>query len=315
MEHKEHHEHESKNTFPPTVAIALAVVAFFGVLWLSPQGRTMMTRKNIVLPFGERAVDAETVIPSKGAEIPVRWGDLGKKLTESGAIDKDAFEELYASRGGLSESERALLTGEDNGNIVIPPENSGTVLNLFWALGLANKNDILESGPMATFDGETPASRKAMLEKAANFASTGGWTLAKGDPMNHYSAHQLMTLTPAEQQAVERVAKGIYRPCCGNSTHFPDCNHGMAMLGLLELMASEGASEEEMYRTALAVNSYWFPDTYLTIAQFMRTKGVEWKDADPKEVLGYDFSSAAGYKKILSEVTPPASRSGGGCGV
>ena len=30
-----------------------------------------------------------------------------------------------------------------------------------------------------------------------------------------------------------KIAKGIYRPCCNNSTYFPDCNHGMAMLGLL----------------------------------------------------------------------------------
>ena len=38
---------------------------------------------------------------------------------------------------------------------------------------------------------------------------------------------------------VEEIAGNIYRPCCGNSTAFPDCNHGMAMLGLIELMVSQ----------------------------------------------------------------------------
>jgi len=48
----------------------------------------------------------------------------------------------------------------------------------------------------------------------------------------------------------------------------------MAMLGLLELMAAQGVGEEEMYKAALAVNSYWFPDTYLTIAEYMQNKGI-----------------------------------------
>ena len=58
--------------------------------------------------------------------------------------------------------------------------------------------------------------------------------------MNHYSMHRFIVLTPEQQALVEKVSKGIYRPCCGNSVYFPDCNHGMAMLGLLELMASQG---------------------------------------------------------------------------
>ena len=95
---------------------------------------------------------------------------------------------------------------------------------------------------------------------AGNFASTGGWTLAQGDVMNHYSMHSFITLTPEQQVLVEKISKEIFRPCCNNSTYFPDCNHGMAMLGLLELMASQGTSEAEMYKIAKEVNSYWFPE-------------------------------------------------------
>ena len=84
------------------------------------------------------------------------------------------------------------------------------------------------------------------------------------------------------------------------------------MLGLLDLMASQGVSENDMYKTALAVNSYWFSDTYLTIATYMKNKGVAWKNVSPQEVLGRDYSSAAGYRNISSQVTQPQQRQGGG---
>ena len=89
----------------------------------------------------------------------------------------------------------------------------------------------------------------------------------------------------------------------------------MAMLGLLELMASQGVSENEMYRVALQVNAYWFPDTYLAIAQYLQSKGMAWSGADPKEILGADYSSGSGYRQILSQVTAPVQSSGGGCGI
>jgi len=149
---------------------------------------------------------------------------------------------------------------------------------------------------------------------AENFASTGGWTLARGNAMEHYNMHKLIALTSEQQTLVDRVSRNIFRPCCGNSTHFPDCNHGMAMLGLLELMASQGVSEQDMYKTALAVNSYWFPETYLTIATYMQQKGVAWKDVSPKEMLSAPYSSSSGYTDISSQVTLPEQvQGGGGC--
>lgn len=132
--------------------------------------------------------------------------------------------------------------------------------------------------------------------------------------MEHYSRHALVRLTPEQQALVQRVAGNIYRPCCDNPTSFPDCNHGMAMLGLLELMAANGTGEAEMYRVALRVNAYWFPDTYLTIAKYLAQQGKRWQDADPRELLGRDYSSASGYRRILDAVTPVEGRSGGSCG-
>lgn len=247
----------------------------------------------------------EAVLPSDGIVLPVRWGDLGAKMIETGVIDSEKFESLYAGRGGLDEETKQLLYGKSNGNLKITSQNSGIILNLLWALGLASKNDILENGEMSN----------PRYGGAENFASTGGWILAKGDAMDHYSKHKFFNLTPEQQALVDKVSRGIYRPCCNNPTYFPDCNHGMAMLGLLELMASQGVNEQDMWKAALAVNSYWFPDTYLTIATYMKNKGVDWKDVNPQEILGVNYSSASGYRQILKQVTPPARKSGGGCGV
>lgn len=247
----------------------------------------------------------EKVLPSEGIVLPARWGDLGVQLVSAGVIDRQKFESLYSGRGGLSDSERKLLDDANNGNLTITSDNSGFLLNLFWALGLGTKNDILDKGPM----------RDSRYGGAGNFASTGGWTLASGDAMDHYSRHSFIVLTADQQKLVELVSKNIYRPCCDNSTYFPDCNHGMAMLGLLELMASQGASEADMYRVALQVNAYWFPDTYLTIAQYFDSKGMDWETSDPKELLGANYSSGSGYRQILNQVTAPAKKGGGGCGV
>ena len=248
---------------------------------------------------------SQKIIPRDGVVLPVKWGDLGAKMVSVGVIDKAKLEELYVGRGGLSDEERSLLESLDNGYLKITPENSGFVLNLLWALGLGNKNEILDNGPMTD----------KKYGGAGRFASTGGWTLAQGDPMDHYSTHRFMVLTPEQQALVEKVSKGIYRPCCGNSVYFPDCNHGMAMLGLLELMASQGADEEQMYRTALVVNSYWFPDTYITIAKYLKSQGKDWSAADPKEILGYNYSSGPGYQKLLEKIENPEIKGGGGCSV
>ncbi|MFA6405026.1 MAG: hypothetical protein WCW03_03440 [Candidatus Paceibacterota bacterium] len=248
----------------------------------------------------------EVVIPSKGVTLPISWGVMGKNLIKAGVIRGVDFQALYADRGAFTEEDERLLFGTTTGNLVITRDNAGVLLNLFWALGLAQKNSILEKGEMMD----------PKYGGAGNFASTGGWTLAQGDAMAHYSYHMFFTLTSEQQALVEKVSRGIYRPCCGNSVHFPDCNHGMAMLGLLELMASQGATEEDMWNTALAVNSYWFPDTYVTIAMYMKNRGVEWTEASPQEILGANYSSSLGYAKIATQVVKPQRQLGGnGCGV
>ncbi len=290
--------------FAIPISIVAAAVIVAGAVFATSTSTGRFTdgaQGNVV-----RSALEEIVLPKAGVKLPAVWGDLGARLVEVGAIDATALKQMYEGRGAFTVEYNDLLIKRSNDALTITPENDGYLLNLLWALGLANKNPILESGEMTD-----PA-----YGGAGNFASTGGWTLAKGDAMEHYSKHALIVLSLEQQALVDRVSRNIYRPCCGNSAHFPDCNHGMAMLGLLELMASQGTSEEEMYKAALAVNSHWFPDTYLTIATYMQEKkGIAPNDVAPTEVIGSEYSSSAGFQEILSQVSVPASGGGSGCGV
>lgn len=301
---------ENQKNGPIALSIFFAVFLIAGSLiysaGLKSKGGNLKNKGDALGITGSSEISLEEkIMPEAGVVLPIKWGDLGKRLVQSGVIDSKKMETLQLTRGGLSQEEKNLLYGDDNGNIIINRENASFLLNLFWALGLGNKNAILEQGPMTD----------SRYGGAGNFASTGGWTLGEGSAMNHYSKHEFIVLGPEKQALVERISKNIYRPCCDNSTYFPDCNHGMAMLGLLELMASQGTSEDRMYRIALLVNSYWFPDTYLTIGQYLKNQGRLWESADAREILGPNFSSGSGYGRILAQMTPKDIQGGGGCGV
>lgn len=253
---------------------------------------------------GTAALPADQVLPAAGVDLPVSWGDIGVQLVENGTVDKEKFLSLY--QGPQRARFEKILTTQSDEKIRLTNENAGFVLNLFWAVGLANSNPILE---------DTSEMMNPAYGSADNFASTGGWTIARGGAMEHYGRHRMIELTDEQQARVDRMSRGIYRPCCNNSAHFPDCNHGMAMLGLLELMASRGVSERDMWEAALAANSYWFPDTYITIAQYMSEKrGIAWKDVDPQEALGRDFSSASGFARVAAQVAPQGA-GGASCSV
>lgn len=301
---------DQKTKISPLASFAIGIIVGFvlsGIYGPSIFKKTPGLSSAVNSLSSNSADSGEQNLPSfsESVVLPVRWGDLGKQMAESGVLNAGELEKIYSQRGGLDEESKKLLYSANNGNLVIDSKNSGLLLNLLWALGLGNKNPVLENGPM----------QDKQYGGAGNFASTGGWTLAKGKTMDHYSKHNFINLTPEQQALVEKISKGIYRPCCGNSTYFPDCNHGIAMLGLLELMASQGKSEAEMYQVALIVNSYWFPDNYQTIAKFMASKGVKWENVDPKEILGINFSSAQGYSQIVSQVQPVQGGKGGGCSI
>lgn len=254
------------------------------------------------------------VNPSEGYETNISFGDIGPKMIDIGVIDLEKFKSTYDRSGQpLTEEQLSILTKGSDKKIKITPKNSYFLLNFFWAFGLANQSKILSEGDMITQSNGKPGS----------FASTGGWSLAKNaDSLQYYAKGNLVSLTLDQERLVYDVASNVYRPCCGNSTAFPDCNHGMALLGIFELMAAQGATQAQMYQAAKYINSFWFPSTAFDTALYFKNKeGLDFKSIDPKKFLSKDIFSASGaqnVKKYLVEKgiqEKPPSTSGGGCGI
>ncbi len=254
----------------------------------------------------------EMINPSSGYEIKASYEDLGPKMLASGVIDLEKFKNVYQQSGQpLTDEQLIILTKGSSQKIKITRENSYFLLNFFWAAGLANQSKILTEGEITKYG----------QDQIGNFASTGGWTLAKGEPMNFYAKEKLILLTDEQEKLVEKVASAVYRPCCNNSTAFPDCNHGMALLSVLQLLAKNGASEKEMFEAAKYFNAFWFPGNYYDLALYFKNKEKkEFSQIDGKIILGKDYSSASGWQQVKSWLAsqglikePP--RQGGGCGV
>jgi hypothetical protein len=245
------------------------------------------------------------VTPSGGYTVDIDWGETGKKLVESGAINLEKYKENY--KGEKYNELLSFITNSKNEGITINRENAYFWVNTLWALGLTQKSDVLSKGVMGT----------EHKDRIGNFASTGGWILGSKDAVTLYSSSNIIPLSQEQQDLVAKVSANIYRPCCGNPTSFPDCNHGMAILGLLEIMASQGKTESEMYEAALAFNSYWFAQTYIDLAYYFQTKeGLAWENVDPKKVLSAEYSSAQGYQNIKEQIgnIPGTKTSGASCG-
>lgn len=314
-------ENVKKAKFSALFGVYLFVVAFLlGILTQQYIGKNNLnfSINGLRLGFSQAKVEQnldsnkidlnklqEEVLPSKGYVFQIKWGNLGKKLVEDGVIDEVKLTKALTGGDTLPEEYKKYLDGSDQPQIELNASNAQFWVDVLWGLGLANKNEILEKGPMVEGG------------NIANFASTGGWTIGKKGPMEVYSKYQYISLTPEQQTVVKEIADGVYRPCCGNSTAFPDCNHGMAALALIELMVSQGFSKEEIYKTVLAFNSYWFPQTYLDISYHFAKNGKDWKQVPASEILSKTFSSAMGYqviKKQVGEVSWPALQRFGGCG-
>ena len=233
---------------------------------------------------------SEQVNSKEGYTLPVTYGDLGPRLLEGGVIGFDAFAAIYDKSGEpLSSAQIDILKKRSDQPIVITRENAHFLLNFLWAVGLANKNPILTKGPMVQYSNG----------QVEGFASTGGWTLATKPVADLYASMDLISLTAEQQALVEQVAGLVYRPCCNNPTLFPDCNHGMAMLGLLEMMASQGATADQMLQAAKYVNAYWFPQQTLEVAIYLKTtQNIEFAEAEPKLVVGKTLSSASGANMV-----------------
>lgn len=250
------------------------------------------------------------LLPSAGVSIDASWGDIMPRLVESGVVDVAKFS-AAASRSGspLADAQQRILAGTSEETVRIDASNGRFVLNALWALGIANRNPVLTNGPMSKFE----EARRAQL------ASTAGWTLGKQPGPQYLAQLDVVPLTAEQQGVLEEVAYNVYRPCCDNPTAFPDCNHGAAALALAEMAAAEGSSAEDIFAALKGFNSFWYPDRYYALAVYFDRQGTKWEDVDPKLVLGAEYSSLSGWKRVAASLQSqglPGQAPGGasGCG-
>ena len=246
-------------------------------------------------PVYEKAVAA--VVPKAGFRSRIALRDSIRQLAEYNVIDRGKFFALARQRG-VPPAELSMALGEPvETPLLVTEASAGYLVNLLWPLGLSNYMAVNASSPV---NGDS----------LANFASTAGWTLGTAENgADYFNAFPIVPLTAEQEHLVLTVAKSTYRPCCDNSTFFQDCNHGSALLGLLQLGASQGLGEADLYREALAFNAFWYPDTYIKTAVFFEVfKQVAWDEIDAKEVMGFDYSALSSWRRNVEE--PLAGRPG-----
>lgn len=311
----EQHQTKKSNQFNKLfvlVGTALIVMAFLigkysPAVSINIKTNNLSVVKPTPTPVGPDLVKLqEEVLPKSGYVFKIKWADLGKRMISDGVIDETKLAQALVGQDTLPVEFKKYLDGLSGDQIELNTENARFWVDVLWALGLSNKNEILEKGPMAA-NGDT-----------ANFASTGGYTIGRKKPMDLYSKFSYIQLTPEQQVRIVEIAGNIYRPCCGNNTAFPDCNHGMAALALVELMVSQNFSNEDIYKTVLAFNSQWFPQTYLDVAYHFAKNGRDYRSVPASEILSKTFSSASGYQAIKGQIGvvdwPLLKKSSGGCG-
>jgi hypothetical protein len=253
---------------------------------------------------------ASHVLPKDGFQSRIALNDSILKLVEYGVIDRGKFFALYGRRGPHLAEFAEVLSKPSDRPIRLTAANATSYVDLLWPVGLATH--------MAS-NAESPLYGSPVI-----YASTGGWTLGREESgVVYFDKFPIVRLTPEQERRVVRIAKTTYRPCCDNSTFFQDCNHGSALLGLLQLGASQDLSRRELYQEALAFNAFWFPDNYVQTALFFKVvRKTEWADVDPRLVLSFDYSAGGPWQQNVAArveaihgLVPPAPSGGEGCGV
>lgn len=250
---------------------------------------------------------AAQVVPKTGYVLSFKWGDNVHKLVEAGALNPSNLSILLNnSKEPLTPVEKKILNGTYNGYIQFNSTNVEFVQLVLWSLGVNNNNTIVNNGPIinASIPYANSINNNVTLKQKLNqnvtpqwvasryFASTGGY-----GPIGKLQLGMLniMSLSPSEQIIADYTAENSYRPCCNNPTAFPDCNHGAAALGLIELLASQGANQSQIFSAVKYFNQYQFPQQYSEIAAYFDSQGKNYSQVNSSEVIGYSFSSYSGY--------------------
>lgn len=238
------------------------------------------------LPFRDVVQD---VVPRSGFQTSLRFGDTIQRLIEAGVLNPARFRAVYQARGGLRPWVEQALTAPSDEPIVLSFETAPYLLNLLWPIGLATR---------ASFNDKSPINNSRL----PFYASTAGWTLGnETNGARYFNSVSTLSMTADQEQAALEVAQNTFRPCCDNPTYFQDCNHGSALLGLIELAASQGATKTELYKVALMANSFWFPSEYIKTALYlMLYERRTWKEMRSQDIMGPRFSSASGWLRNVN---------------
>jgi hypothetical protein len=249
------------------------------------------------------------VIPPSGYQSQIELQDSIVRLVRYGVISRDKYRDLQKFNRLLPEELSAVLNTPSNNPIHLSRENASRYVSLLWAAGLSNRLDANKESPLVGPD-------------LPSFASTGGWTLGRApEGSGYFNRFPIVDLKPEAEALAVRVAKSTYRPCCNNSTFFQDCNHGSALFAVLQLGASQGLSEDQLYKEAVAFNSFWFPDYYIGTALYFKVvRKTDWRDADARIVMGSDFSAGGPWQQnVLAAIRAipnliPQPAGGANCG-
>lgn len=216
------------------------------------------------------------VIPENGFTIDAKWGDSVSKMVKSGVLDVDKLNNIMTKRYGqpMTEEQKKLLTDDySNEKLTINSKNAVFMMYILWTLAKHNDNSILHDSPFAQY----------FQDYDIGVGKVG------------YGDTRLIELTPEKQEMAKNVALNSYRPCCGNPTGHPDCSHGFSALGLIELMAEQGYTKEQIFDAFVKFNSYWFPSTYIQDALYFKlAENKEWSDVDKELVASKQYSSLSG---------------------
>lgn len=270
------------------------LVLLFGMAWISTLFQAPVKKSADPLfqithmahpPIDPLAV-RKAVNPPEGYSLPIVYGQIGVQLAQAGVIDLPMLQSDMQQKGqAITDLERKALTQGDPEPIVITLENALYLKDLFWAIGLANQNAILEQDAIQT--------------KLTSLPSLATWKLSRQPALTFFAKKEFFSLTPEQQSRLEEVAKAIYLPCCDNSVFTPDCQHNMAMLGLLEMLAAQDVGKNEMFAAAKNAKAYWFPQqTQEQAIFFIATQLKEYPNVSAEEIVGAEVSSKNGFEQI-----------------
>lgn len=227
------------------------------------------------------------VLPEEGFTIDAKWQDSVSKMVKAGVLDAKKLDDILTKRYGqpLTDEQKKLLTSDySDEKLTINSKNAVFMMYILWTLAKHNDNSILHDSSFAQY----------FKDYDIGVGKTG------------YGDTKLIELTSEQQEIAKYAALNSYRPCCGNPTGHPDCSHGFSALGLIELMASQGYTKEQIFDAFVKFNSFWFPSTYIQDALYFKlAENKDWDNVDKELVAGKQYSSLSGayaVKKYLQDL-------------